>query len=104
MAARLDPLGATRQRHPELTLKYHGFAPEHLDLPFSARAIGGDNVQTLRTIVRRLRNTYCRSIGVQFMHIDDLTVRDWLQERMEGTREPRSTLIARASSCASSRG
>ncbi len=83
MAARLDPLGAPRQRPPELSLKYHGFAPEHLDLPFSARAIGGDNVQTLRTIVRRLRMTYCRWIGVQFMHIDDDDLRGWLQRRME---------------------
>jgi 2-oxoglutarate dehydrogenase E1 component len=39
----------------------------------------------LREILDRLRNTYCRSIGVQFMHIDDLTVRHWLQERMEGS-------------------
>ncbi len=83
MAARLDPLGAPRQRPPELTLKFHGFAPEHLDLPFSARAIGGDNVQTLRTILRRLRSTYCRWIGVQFMHIDDEDLRGWLQRRME---------------------
>ena len=40
-------------------------------------------MQTLREIIERLRNTYCRSIGVQFMHIDDLAVRNWLQERME---------------------
>src|SRR6478735_117950 len=33
----------------------------------------------------RLRNTYCRSIGVQFMHIDDLKVKNWLQDRMEGS-------------------
>ncbi len=38
-----------------------------------------------------MRNTYCRSIGVQFMHMDDLKVRQWLQERMEGT-ENRCTL------------
>jgi 2-oxoglutarate dehydrogenase E1 component len=83
MVARLDPLGTPRERQPELTLKYHGFAPEHLDLPFSARAIGGENVQTLRQIVRRLRTTYCRWIGVQFMHIDDDDLRGWLQRRME---------------------
>jgi 2-oxoglutarate dehydrogenase E1 component len=37
----------------------------------------------LREIIERLRNTYCRSIGVQFMHIDDFGMRYWLQERME---------------------
>jgi 2-oxoglutarate dehydrogenase E1 component len=39
----------------------------------------------LGKIVERLRTTYCRSIGVQFMHIDDRSVRQWLQDRMEGT-------------------
>jgi 2-oxoglutarate dehydrogenase E1 component len=42
-------------------------------------------VLTLREIVQRLRNTYCRSVGVQFMHIDDRAVRHWLQVRMEST-------------------
>ena len=36
-------------------------------------------------MIQWLRNTYCRSIGVQFMHIDSLSVREWLQDRMERT-------------------
>ena len=36
--------------------------------------------------MQRLRNTYCRSIGVQFMHIDDPAARQWLQHRMESTQ------------------
>src|SRR4029077_2639186 len=40
----------------------------------------------LRELITRLRNTYCRSIGVQYMHIDDLAVRRWLQRRMESTQ------------------
>ena len=55
-----------------------------MDRAFSTDTIEGPQVMTLRRILERLRNTYCRSIGVQFMHIDDLTVRQWLQERMEG--------------------
>ena len=39
--------------------------------------------QTVRDVVERLRNTYCRYIGVQFLHIDDPAVRNWLQQRME---------------------
>ena len=42
-----------------------------------------DRLLPLREIIERLRNTYCRSIGVQFMHIDDYAIRYWLQERME---------------------
>ena len=64
-----------------------------MDRPFSTDTIRGPDVLTLRRILERLRNTYCRSIGVQFMHIDDLSVRQWLQDRMEGT-ENRLTLSA----------
>src|SRR5262249_49886295 len=49
------------------------------------------NVLTLRAILERLRNTYCRSIGVQFMHMDELNARKWLQDRMEES-ENRLTL------------
>src|SRR6185369_5604934 len=40
---------------------------------------------TLAQIIERLRNTYCRSIGVEYMHIDDVHIRRWLQARMERT-------------------
>jgi 2-oxoglutarate dehydrogenase E1 component len=49
---------------------------------------------TLGTLIERLRNTYCRSIGVQFMHIGDLKVKRWLQERME--RSENRITLARA--------
>ena len=41
---------------------------------------------TLRDLIAALRETYCRSIGVEFMHIRNPQVRDWLQERMESVR------------------
>ncbi len=85
MIARVDPLGIPRPPRPELEPEYYGFTEADLDRPFSSRTIYGPNVRTLRQIVERLRNTYCRSIGVQFMHIDELRIRHWLQDRMEGT-------------------
>src|SRR5207247_1546844 len=51
----------------------------------------GSEVMTARRILKRMQNTYCRFIGVQFMHIDELSVRKWLQRRMEST-ENRLTL------------
>src|SRR5262249_31021240 len=45
----------------------------------------GPETQKLRDILRRLQRTYSRNIAAQFMHIDDLAVRDWLQHRMEDT-------------------
>ncbi|HEY1599323.1 MAG TPA: 2-oxoglutarate dehydrogenase E1 component [Pirellulales bacterium] len=83
--ARLDPLGEPPHLLPELDPEFHGLAPADLDRTFSTRSMGGADEATLRDILKRLRNTYCRFIGVQFMHIDDLTVRGWLQERVESS-------------------
>ncbi len=86
MLAQLDPLGLPRGGdHPELEPEYYGFEPRHMDQRFSSRTIAGAQTRTLREIISLLRNTYSRFIGVQFMHIDELQVRHWLQERMEGT-------------------
>ncbi len=91
MVANIDPLGMPRPHLPELDPEYYGFTEADMDRPFSTDTIRGPDVLTLRTILERLRNTYCRSIGVQFMHMDDLSVRQWLQDRMEET-ENRLTL------------
>lgn len=84
-AAQLDPLERPRSPVPELDLMSCGFTEADLDRQFSTVASSGPNMRTLRQITEWLRNTYCRSIGVQFMHIDDLSVREWLQNRMEAT-------------------
>ena len=85
MVANIDPLGMPRPHLPELDPEHYGFTDADMDRPFSTDTIRGPDVLTLRTILERLRKTYCRSIGVQFMHMDDLSVRQWLQDRMEGT-------------------
>ncbi len=86
MIAQLDPLGSPRPSHPELDPEYYGFTETDFDRMVSTRTVGGGDRQTIREILERLRNTYCRSIGVQFMHIDDLEIRHWLQNRMEGSQ------------------
>jgi 2-oxoglutarate dehydrogenase E1 component len=85
MIAAIDPLGLPRAQQPELEPEFYGLTERDLDRKFSSRTISGPKTLTLREILQRLRNTYCRSIGVQFMHIDDLTVKNWLQDRMEGS-------------------
>jgi 2-oxoglutarate dehydrogenase E1 component len=85
LVARIDPLKLPRPDLPELDPKFYGFTDAELDREFSTDTIEGPQAMTLRRIIERLRNTYCRSIGVQFMHMDDLRVRQWLQERMEGS-------------------
>ncbi|MCH2108010.1 MAG: 2-oxoglutarate dehydrogenase E1 component [Polyangiaceae bacterium] len=86
MVAKIDPLGLPRPQQPELDPAFYELKPSEMDKVFSSRTIFGAETLTLREIIDRLSTTYCRSIGVQFMHIDDLEVKNWLQERMEGSQ------------------
>ncbi len=86
--AKLDPLGRCPAPFPELELDHYGLTQEDLERKFSAQcmALG---VLTLREILEVLKNTYCRHIGVQYMHIDDPEPKFWLQEKMETTQNVR---------------
>ena len=84
LMAEIDPLGRPRPGLPELDPAFYHLTEEDMDRSFSTDTIEGPQSMSLREIIKRLRNTYCRSIGVQFMHMDDLRVRQWLQVRMEG--------------------
>jgi len=86
LEAHIDPLGRPRETNNELNLDSYGLLPSDFSKKFSARTVDGQNFRTLEEIVTLMRQTYCRSIGVQFMHIDDHHVRNWLQSRMEGSR------------------
>ncbi|MBN2082767.1 2-oxoglutarate dehydrogenase E1 component [bacterium] len=83
LAAAIDPLELRRHELPELDPASHGLGPEFNDHVFSSRSIAGPDQATLRELHSRLKNTYCRSIGAQFMHINDTRARLWLQDRME---------------------
>ncbi len=82
--AALDPLGLPRPMPPELELSFYGFSEEDMDRPIQGELLQCEGPLTVRQILRRLQDTYCRSIGVQFMHIDSFEIRRWLQKRMEG--------------------
>ncbi|MDA1229153.1 MAG: 2-oxoglutarate dehydrogenase E1 component [Planctomycetota bacterium] len=83
--ARIDPLNAERPKPAELDPSFYGFTEEHMSRKFSTQWAGGPDTRTLREMLAWMQTTYCRSIGVQFMHIDSLQVRQWLQDRMERT-------------------
>lgn len=84
--AQVDPLGLPRPVPPELTPEFFGLTEADMDAPVYSETFQYDGPLTLGKLLERLRNTYCRSIGVQYMHIDDLSVRRWLQRRMESTQ------------------
>ena len=84
--AAIDPLGSPRPTPPELALDFYHFTERELGLLTGCETLPYDTPLTIREIIERLRNTYCRSIGAQFMHIDDVAVRRWLQRRMESAQ------------------
>lgn len=83
VVARVDPLDLAHEKCPELDPAFHGIGPADMDKQISPETLSGCALDTPRKVIERLGETYTRSVGVQFMHIDDLAVRDWLQERME---------------------
>ena len=84
--AAIDPLGAQRPCPPELKLEFYNFADAELDQLINLPTLHFGTPLTIREIFDRLQNTYSRSIGAQFMHIDDLQAREWLQQRMESSQ------------------
>jgi len=85
MLAQLDPLGLPRPDQPELDPAYYGFTEGDRREAVAENTSCHPGVETLGELVDCLRDTYCRSIGIQFMHIHDLSVRWWLRDRMETT-------------------
>ncbi len=83
--ARIDPLGLPRPVPPELDPAFVGLTEADMNLPVASQTLQCEGPLTVRKIIERLQNTYCQSIGAQYMHIDDVAVRRWLQKRMEGT-------------------
>src|SRR5579862_2421368 len=69
--ARLDPLSEARTNHPLLDLSYFGFTDADLDRSFDATGFRGLTRVPLRQLLTALRETYSRTIGVEYMHIQD---------------------------------
>jgi len=85
LSARLDPLGLTRgEMPPELTPAFHGFAESDLDRAIWLGGALGFQSATVRQIVAVLDANYCGHVGLEYMHINDLAERRFLQDRMEG--------------------
>jgi len=81
--AATDPLGASASYFPELDPAHYGLGREEEERLFIAGDLPGGPVQPLRQILARLRATYCRSVGVEFTHVQDPGRKQWLQRRME---------------------
>jgi 2-oxoglutarate dehydrogenase E1 component len=84
--ANLDPLSKPATEFELLQLSEFGFSDKDLDRPFNVSFFRGLQRATLRDLIAALRETYCRTIGVEFMHIEATPIRRWLLDRMEPNR------------------
>jgi 2-oxoglutarate dehydrogenase E1 component len=95
LVADLDPLDSARAPHPDLDPATHGLTLWDLDREFITNGLAGKERATLRECLDVLRETYCGTVGVEYMYIADPERKDWLQDRMEAVRN-RLTLDAAA--------
>ena len=94
LLANTNPLGNDPVHQPELDPASYGLSIWDLDRPFLSGAVKAPSgaiasymqpYETLREILDRLRATYCGTIGIEYMHIQDPEQKQWLQDRMEAT-------------------
>ncbi len=83
MADTDPPLQYRVRHHPDLDVETYGLTLWDLDRIFPTRGLGGKDEMPLRDILGVLRDAYCRTIGVEYMHISDPEERLWLQREME---------------------
>ncbi|MBW0118882.1 multifunctional oxoglutarate decarboxylase/oxoglutarate dehydrogenase thiamine pyrophosphate-binding subunit/dihydrolipoyllysine-residue succinyltransferase subunit, partial [Pseudonocardia abyssalis] len=83
LMADTDPLNYRQRRHPDLDVLSHGLTLWDLDREFACGGFGGKERMKLRDVLGLLRDSYCRTVGTEYMHIADPEQRTWLQERIE---------------------
>ena len=88
LMADTDPLEYRQRRHHDLDVQSHGLTLWDLDREFATGAFGGGTGRMkMRKILGILRDSYCRTTGVEYMHISDPVQRRWIQDRVERPHE-----------------
>ncbi|MEU8236809.1 multifunctional oxoglutarate decarboxylase/oxoglutarate dehydrogenase thiamine pyrophosphate-binding subunit/dihydrolipoyllysine-residue succinyltransferase subunit [Actinoplanes missouriensis] len=83
LMADTDPLEFTIRKHPDLDVLQHGLTLWDLDRTFPVGGFAGKQKMKLRDVLGVLRDSYCRRVGIEYMHIQDPEERRWVQERIE---------------------
>ncbi len=81
--ARLDPLTEDRPEQPLLSLQELGFEEKDLDLAVSSKFFSNGASTKLREMIAELRRIYADTVGIEFMHIQNIRVRNWLRDKIE---------------------
>jgi multifunctional 2-oxoglutarate metabolism enzyme len=89
LMADTDPLEYKQRRHPDLDVVSHGLTLWDLEREFATGGFGGKPLMKLRDILGVLRDSYCRTVGIEYMHIQDPGQRRWIQDKVErGSGKP----------------
>jgi multifunctional 2-oxoglutarate metabolism enzyme len=83
LLADTDPLQYRQRKHPDLDINQHGLTLWDLERDFATGGFGGRPRMLLREILGVLRDAYCRTVGLEYMHIQNPAERAWLQDRVE---------------------
>ncbi len=83
LMADTNPIESAMRRHADLDILNHGLTLWDLDRTFPTGGFGGKTRMKLRDILGVLRDSYCRTVGIEYMHIQDPEQRRWIQERVE---------------------
>jgi 2-oxoglutarate decarboxylase len=83
LMADTDPLEYHQRKHPDLDINNHGLTLWDLERSFATGGFGGKPRMQLREILGVLRDSYCRTVGIEYMHMQNPEERAWLQERIE---------------------
>ncbi|MEE1927616.1 multifunctional oxoglutarate decarboxylase/oxoglutarate dehydrogenase thiamine pyrophosphate-binding subunit/dihydrolipoyllysine-residue succinyltransferase subunit [Streptomyces sp. TRM 70351] len=78
-----DPLEYKQRKHPDLDIASHGLTLWDLEREFAVGGFAGKSMLKLREILGVLRDSYCRTTGIEYMHIQDPKQRRWIQDRVE---------------------
>ena len=87
LMADTNPLKHEQRKHPDLDVLEHGLTLWDLDREFPTGGFGGKQVMKLRDVLGVLRDTYCRTVGIEYMHIQSPEEREWIQSHVEREHE-----------------
>jgi multifunctional 2-oxoglutarate metabolism enzyme len=107
LMADTDPLEYRQRKHPDLDINQHGLTLWDLEREFATGGFGGEPRMELRKILGVLRDSYCRTVGVEYMHIQNPEERAWTQNPPPAPppgSSGRTGGATRTSSCASCPG
>lgn len=83
LIADVDPLQYVQRWHEDLDIRSYGLSLWDLDRTFKTGGFGGRPKAKFRNVLGILRDTYCRTVGIEYMHIQNPVERTWFQDKLE---------------------